>query len=53
MRDSNEHKKFYKIISFILFFVGLFLLSYYKKYALCAIFLWLFIFYVKPKFDKK
>lgn len=52
MRDSNEHVKFYKVLLWILFFVSLFLLSYYKKYVLSAILVFLFIFYVKPKVDK-
>lgn len=52
MRNSNEHIKFYKVLLWILFSVSLFLLSYYEKYILTAILLFLFIFYIKPKFDK-
>ena len=53
MGDSNEHKKFYEILSFILFFVALFLLNYYKKYVLSSILIYLFIFFVKPQINKK
>lgn len=52
MRNSNEHIKFYEVLLWILFSVSLFLLSYYEKYILTAILLFLFIFYIKPKFDK-
>ncbi len=53
MGDSNEHKKFYEILSLMLIFVVTFVLYYYKKYVLGGIFIWLVIFYVKPKIDRK
>lgn len=53
MGDSNKHKKFYEILSLMLIFVVTFVLYYYKKYVLGGIFIWLVIFYVKPKIDRK
>lgn len=52
MKDGNEHKKIFDILWISLFFISLFLLSYYKYYALLAIWLAAVIFIIVPKIKK-
>ncbi|MDY3361501.1 MAG: hypothetical protein SOY04_14090 [Clostridium celatum] len=53
MKEDNEYKKVKKILWASLFFIGLFLLSYYKHYAFLILWLGIFIFLILPKIKNK
>lgn len=53
MKEDKEYKKVKKILWASLFFIGLFLLSYYKHYAFLILWLGIFIFLILPKIKNK